>query len=52
VPRRFAIEPVPGPHIASWSTIGALILVCGAILIIVEALRLALADRGAGVRES
>lgn len=45
VPRRFAIEPTPGPHIAAWSTVGALILVVGLLLIIGEALRLAFAGR-------
>lgn len=41
VPRRFAIEPTPGPHIAAWSTVGALILTLGILLIIGEAVRLA-----------
>ncbi len=52
VPRRFAIEPMPGPHIAAWSTIGALVLALGTLLIIVEALRLALARRRPEATES
>lgn len=41
VPRRYAIEPVPGPQMASLATVGALILVIGLIVAAVEAFRLA-----------
>jgi cytochrome c oxidase subunit I len=52
VPRRFATEPAPGPDIAAWSTIGALILLVGMLLIVVEAVRLALAPKSAEATES
>lgn len=41
VPRRYATEPAPGPHIASWSTDGALFLVAALLLVLAEAIRLA-----------
>lgn len=40
VPRRYAIEPAPGPQLAALSTIGALIVLAGLIVVTVEALRL------------
>ena len=41
VPRRYAIEPAPGPQMASLATVGALILLAGLIVMIVESIRLA-----------
>lgn len=40
VPRRYAIEPAPGPHFASMATIGALIFLAGFAICVVEAIRL------------
>lgn len=40
VPRRYAIEPAPGPQMASLATIGALIIVAGLIVMGLEAIRL------------
>lgn len=40
VPRRYAIEPTPGPHMASLATIGALIVLVGLVLTGIEAIRL------------
>jgi cytochrome c oxidase subunit 1 len=45
VPRRYAVEPPPGPEIASWATIGALLLVCGLLVALFDAVRLARAPR-------
>lgn len=45
VPRRYAIEPPPGPDIASWSTVGALLVAAGFLVALVEAIRLARAPR-------
>ncbi len=41
VPRRYAVEPAPGPELATVATIGALILLAGIIIAAIEALRLA-----------
>ncbi|TAM75545.1 hypothetical protein EPN44_08840 [bacterium] len=41
VPRRYATEPTPGPHIASWATIGAIIMLVGMAVALIEALRMA-----------
>jgi cytochrome c oxidase subunit I len=40
VPRRYAVEPAPGPFIAQYATIGALILLVGLVLTAIEAARL------------
>lgn len=40
VPRRYAIEPAPGPQMASLATLGALILLIGLIVVAAEAFRL------------
>jgi len=45
VPRRYAIEPAPGPEIASWSTIGALLVLVGVLVAIVDMVRLARSPR-------
>jgi len=45
VPRRYAAEPAPGPDIAAWASIGAVILVIGLIICCVEAIRLAKSPR-------
>lgn len=45
VPRRYAIQPAPGPEISSWATIGALILAVGLLVTLAEAVRLARAVR-------
>jgi heme/copper-type cytochrome/quinol oxidase subunit 1 len=45
VPRRYAVEPAPGPDIASWSTIGAILVAAGLLVALVEAVRLARAPR-------
>ncbi|HEY5096142.1 MAG TPA: cbb3-type cytochrome c oxidase subunit I [Candidatus Eremiobacteraceae bacterium] len=47
VPRRYAVEPAPGPDIASWSTIGAILVAAGLLVALVEAVRLARAPRTA-----
>ncbi len=41
VPRRYAVEPTPGPQLAAAATIGAIILVIGIVIAALEALRLA-----------
>ncbi len=41
VPRRYAVEPAPGPLTASWATVGALLLLLGLIVVLIEAIRLA-----------
>ncbi len=41
VPRRYAVEPVPGPQMAGIATIGAIILLIGLAFAAVEAFRLA-----------
>ncbi len=41
VPRRYAIEPVPGPHLAGIATFGALILLIGFLVAMFELARLA-----------
>jgi cytochrome c oxidase subunit 1 len=40
VPRRYAVEPSPGPQMASLATVGALIVLVGIIMMLVEAVRL------------
>jgi cytochrome c oxidase subunit 1 len=47
VPRRYAVQPPPGPDIASWSTVGAVLVVCGFFVALLEAVRLARARRRA-----
>jgi cytochrome c oxidase subunit 1 len=47
VPRRYAVEPAPGPDIASWSTVGALLVLGGLAVALFDALRLARAQRTA-----
>jgi cytochrome c oxidase subunit 1 len=46
VPRRYATQPSPGPEIASWATFGALIVLIGLALCLIEAIRLAIARPG------
>ncbi len=41
VPRRYAIEPAPGPQMASIATIGAIIVLAGFLAMVFEALRMA-----------
>lgn len=41
VPRRYAIQPAPGPHIAAWATVGAIVLLAGLAVCALEARRLA-----------
>jgi cytochrome c oxidase subunit 1 len=41
VPRRYAVEPAPGPFLASLATIGAVIFLAGFALCVAEAIRLA-----------
>lgn len=45
VPRRYSMQPAPGPDIASWASIGAIILIAGILLCIFEGCRLALLPR-------
>lgn len=45
VPRRYALQPTPGPEISSWATIGAAILILGVLIALIEAARLALLPR-------
>lgn len=41
VPRRYAVQPSPGPAIAAWACAGAILLILGLAICLVEALRLA-----------
>ncbi|TAM58886.1 hypothetical protein EPN52_09600 [bacterium] len=41
VPRRYAIEPAPGPHVASWATVGAIVMLIGMAVALVEGIRMA-----------
>lgn len=41
VPRRYAEQPSPGPSIAAWSSVGAILLIAGLIVCLIEAVRLA-----------
>ncbi len=45
VPRREAEQPAPGPHIALWATFGAIVLLLGLIVALLEAIRLAAPPR-------
>ncbi len=45
VPRRYAVQPVPGPSIAAWASIGGALLIAGVIVALFEALRLARAAK-------
>lgn len=49
VPRRYALEPAPGPSMASWASIGVIILFLGIAAVIYEAIRLAYAPRSAAI---
>jgi cytochrome c oxidase subunit 1 len=40
VPRRYAIEPAPGPEMASLATIGSIVVLAGLLLMAFEALRM------------
>jgi cytochrome c oxidase subunit I len=40
VPRREAVQPMPGPDIAAWATVGAAILLVGLLVTLIEAIRL------------
>lgn len=44
VPRRYAVQPAPGPDIAMWATAGAIALIVGLIVCLIEAIRLARAQ--------
>lgn len=41
VPRRYAVEPAPGPFLASLATIGAIVFLIGFAICVIEAIRLA-----------
>jgi cytochrome c oxidase subunit 1 len=41
VPRRYAVEPAPGPFLASLATIGALFVIAGFVVAVLEGIRLA-----------
>ena len=41
VPRRYAEQPAPGPAIAAWASVGAILLIAGLIVCLLEAVRLA-----------
>jgi cytochrome c oxidase subunit 1 len=45
VPRRYAVQPVPGPAIAAWASIGAMLLIAGLVFCLAEAVRLARAPK-------
>lgn len=47
VPRRYAVQPAPGPSIAAWACAGGILLIVGLALCLVEALRLARAPSSA-----
>lgn len=50
VPRRYALEPAPGPDIASWASVGVIILFVGLAALIYEAIRLASLPAAGAVR--
>lgn len=53
VPRRYAEQPPPGPAIAQWASVGAILLAAGFVVCLFEALRMARAIRtGAGLRKA
>ncbi len=41
VPRRYAVEPPPGPYLAGIATVGAILVLVGLLVVAYEALRLA-----------
>ncbi|HVA38657.1 MAG TPA: cbb3-type cytochrome c oxidase subunit I [Candidatus Dormibacteraeota bacterium] len=41
VPRRYAMQPPPGPEISAWASTGAIILLAGLVVVLVEGIRLA-----------
>ncbi len=41
VPRRYAMQPSPGPAISAWASVGAILLIFGLVLCLAEAVRLA-----------
>jgi cytochrome c oxidase subunit I len=41
VPRRYALQPTPGPAIAAWASVGTIVLMAGFAICLIEALRLA-----------
>jgi len=41
VPRRYAEQPAPGPAIAAWASAGAILLILGLVVCLIEAVRLA-----------
>lgn len=45
VPRRYAVQPPPGPSIAGWASVGAIFLIAGLAIGAIEALRLARAAK-------
>jgi len=45
VPRRYATQPAPGPELSAWASIGAVILLVGLTIALVEGIRLAAVGR-------
>jgi heme/copper-type cytochrome/quinol oxidase subunit 1 len=41
VPRRYAMEPPPGPDIAGYATAGAIAVLLGLLVVLAEGIRLA-----------
>jgi cytochrome c oxidase subunit 1 len=52
VPRRYAMQPAPGPEISAWATVGAIIVIAGVLLMLIEAARLATIPRLSAARIS
>ncbi len=44
VPRRYEVQPAPGPAIAAWASVGAILLAAGLAICLIEAVRLARAS--------
>lgn len=52
VPRRYAMQPAPGPEISAWASVGAIIVIAGVVLMLIEAARLAFIPRLSAARVS
>ena len=48
VPRRYSVEPDPGAALATWGSVGAIVLLTGLLVCLIEGTRLWLAGRSAG----
>jgi len=52
VPRRFSVAPDPGPVFAAWGSVGAIVLLVGLLVCLLEGVRLWLAGRSVEVPAS